>query len=170
MVRVSLDAPVLRVLDQLGWLFVSVSQEPPWAQHGVGRRNAAVRDAIMGGTSSSREYTAGNPGLKRTEPLAGNFGTATGERRTIRAKRDSICDLAFTPNGRQLAVCAHYENIVWLHDLESGELSGAFEGHVNSVDGLAFSAIGDLLVTAGRDGFVGVWDARQRRRIRFLRT
>ena len=98
------------------------------------------------------------------------WDTATGERRTIRAKRDSICDIAFTPDGSQLAICTHYENIVWLHDLESGELVGTFEGHVNSVAGLAYSANGDLLVTAGTDGFVGVWDAERRQRVRFLRT
>lgn len=68
------------------------------------------------------------------------WDTATGERRTIRAKRDSICDLAFTPDGSQIAVCTHYESVVWLHALESGELSGTFEGHVNSVAALAYSA------------------------------
>lgn len=97
------------------------------------------------------------------------WNTATGERRTMRAKRDSIGDLAFTPDGKQIAVCTHHENIVGLHDLESGELAGTFEGHVNSVNALALSAKGDLLVSAGADGFVGVWDARQRRRVRFLR-
>jgi WD40 repeat protein len=94
----------------------------------------------------------------------------SGTRRgTIRAGRDSIAGLAFSPDGRSLAVCTHYDDFVWLYDAASAELLGTLAGHRAPGNAVAYSRDGRLLVTAGRDGFVRTWDDRKREAISCLR-
>lgn len=72
------------------------------------------------------------------------------------AKADSVSSLAFTKDGKVLAVATDYDDSVWLHDFERRKLVGRLCGHFNAIESVDTHSSG-LIATGGRDGIVKVW-------------
>jgi WD40 repeat protein len=66
--------------------------------------------------------------------------------------------LAFSPDGRTLAVSGGPRVFVW--DVPGRRLRGRIAGHANQVNAVAFAPTGGLLATASHDGSVRFWDVQ----------
>ena len=77
-----------------------------------------------------------------------------------------INEIAYSPNGKHLAVAASIG--IWIYDMETYQeielISGA-EGHINSV---AFSLDGNTIVGGSQDGIVYLWDVNTWERSKIL--
>lgn len=84
-----------------------------------------------------------------------------------RTRRGWIRDVKWSPNGHVLGV-ASAEGISF-HDTESLKIIGKLEGHDGPVKGIAVNDGGTLLVSAGADKTVRLWDLRAGGQQRILR-
>jgi WD40 repeat protein len=81
---------------------------------------------------------------------------------------DCVASMAFSPDGREIAVSTDYEDLIRIHDVESGAFKGKLVGHVNAVRQVAYASGGQCVVTGGGDGLVKVWNAASREEIATL--
>ena len=82
---------------------------------------------------------------------------------------DRVLDLAYTPDGRGLAVAAADGTIkLWTME-QMPQLQLVLRGHQGSLTALALSADGDTLATAGADNSVKLWSLAQARGATVLR-
>jgi WD40 repeat protein/serine/threonine protein kinase len=79
-------------------------------------------------------------------------------------RHSQVLQVAFSPDGRLLAVAGGPEGLITLWDAVGGGLRGSLEGHAaKSINRLAFSPDSRLLASAGGDQTVRVWDVVSRR-------
>jgi WD40 repeat protein len=71
--------------------------------------------------------------------------------------RAAVQELAFSPDGRTLAVAAGMQLFVF--DVPARRLRGKIDVHANQVASVAFAPDGRLIATASQDGTVRFWDA-----------
>jgi WD40 repeat protein len=83
---------------------------------------------------------------------------ASGHLHDFDGHSDIILDLAFRPDGKNLATCS-YDRTVKLWDTASGKLLHTLKEHSDAVYGVAFHKSGKLLATVAADRAVKVWDA-----------
>jgi WD40 repeat protein len=109
---------------------------------------AASGDGVMFGLNSDEKQA------KLIDPTTG------AERRTYKGPR-RLAALALAPGGQTLAVAwsAKDGNEVRLYDVVLGIERVLHTGHTSVVTGLAYSPRGDVLVTAGADRTVRLWEA-----------
>jgi WD40 repeat protein len=69
----------------------------------------------------------------------------------------SISDMAFSPDGKRLAV-AQRENTLRIWDVEQGRVAVKLTGHQNGVSGLSYYNDGKNLITIGNDDLLKTWD------------
>lgn len=81
-------------------------------------------------------------------------------RRALCSAPQGILSLAFSPNGRQLAV-GERNGIVRLWDVNSGAALATYEGHREGVTSLAFSRDGRKLASGSFDTTILVWDVTE---------
>ncbi len=89
------------------------------------------------------------------------WDTATWEvRRVINLNGDSVCAMAFSPDGRTLAVATSYASEVELRDVATGARVGILDAHTDNARAVAFSPDGATVVTGAADGTLRLWDPR----------
>ena len=89
------------------------------------------------------------------------WDTATWEvRRFINLNGDSVCAMAFSPDGRTLAVATAYASEVELRDVATGARVGILDAHTDNACAVAFSPDGTTVVTGAADGTLRLWDPR----------
>lgn len=85
--------------------------------------------------------------------------------RTLSGHSDSVCSVALTPDGKQLASGAA-DGKIKFWDVESGRCLRTLDGHEEWVQAVALSSDGRSLASGGRDNLVKLWDVesgKQRR-------
>jgi WD40 repeat protein/serine/threonine protein kinase len=82
---------------------------------------------------------------------------------------DRVLDLAYTPDGRGLAVAVADGTIKLWNMQQLPQLQLVLRGHPGSLTALALSADGDTLATAGADNSVKLWSLAQARGSTVLR-
>ena len=76
--------------------------------------------------------------------------------RRIRAHRDAVYCVRFSPDGRRLATASR-DDTVKCWDTTTGGLLGLFRAHQRGVRAVAFHPDGTQLASAGEDGTVKIW-------------
>ena len=71
---------------------------------------------------------------------------------------DGIFDGVYSPDGKTLAT-AQWDKSVAFFDADSGQKRFQMEGHMNSIQSIAFSPDGSWFVTCGYDDVARVWDS-----------
>jgi WD40 repeat protein len=71
--------------------------------------------------------------------------------------RTEIKDMAFSPDGKRLAV-ASLDTTVRIWDVEQGRITVKLTGHKTSVSGLSYYNDGQNLITLGNDDLLKTWD------------
>jgi WD40 repeat protein len=100
--------------------------------------------------------TAGDIGDRRAEVIIWQLKPLA-KYREISEQADSVCSLAFAPDGVTLASGSRADTIrLW--NIHTGQLRALLRGHRYSADSIAFSPDGQLLASGGPDGVVRVWD------------
>lgn len=85
------------------------------------------------------------------------WDATTGHRQQTFHHSALVCDIAFHPDRRHVAVVCFDQNIhIW--DIESKECIQTLSGHENEVWALAYSCDGRYLVSGGDDCTVRIWD------------
>lgn len=109
---------------------------------------------------------AGKSGLIHLQPI--NQGSKL-PKLAIKAHRDAIYALAFSPDGKRLAT-AGYDRVIHLWEIpdEPKEAAGpilTLKDHSDTVYGVAFHPDGKLLASVSADRAVKVWDAATGKRL-----
>lgn len=83
------------------------------------------------------------------------------------AHSDTIFDAEFSWDDSQI-LSGGADKFAKIHDIASGELVRAFEGHTHHVLGVAWSLDGSRIATAGADNVIKVWNAQTGEQIRTI--
>lgn len=106
--------------------------------------------------------------LRSSPELVVVWDVATGRQTRALHPRDTANDMAFTSNGRHLAIAGgkyKEEGYVAFWDPITGQLAHEIHGHTNPIKALAFSPDGREMLTGGSDRTVCLWDVASRRKL-----
>jgi WD40 repeat protein len=85
--------------------------------------------------------------------------------RTFKGHSDEVTDVAFSPDGKQLATASRDRTArIWY--AATGKELHALKGHDNFVDSVAFSPDGKWIATGGWDAAVRLWDPATGKEVR----
>lgn len=70
---------------------------------------------------------------------------------------DTVLDMAFSPDGTQLATCGA-DKLVRIFELATGKQRLSLEGHTHHVLAVAWQDSGNILASASADGTVKIWN------------
>jgi WD40 repeat protein len=84
----------------------------------------------------------------------------TGQRkRRCSVSRDDVCALAFSPDGKMLAVGTAYDKMLWTFGLGRGGRKRVLRGHAGALRAVAYSPDGAWLASVAADSTVRLWEA-----------
>jgi len=126
----------------------------------VVRSVAFSRDGKYFATGAGRPGQEGEVKIWDTGP---DFWTKPATR-TIRAHRDCVYAIAFSPNGKVLASTS-YDHMIYLWDPMTGKEIKPLKEHTDAVFDLVFSPDGKWLASGGADRTVKLWDISSGKRI-----
>lgn len=98
----------------------------------------------------------GRSGTLRIYPLKDGAVPADAKPVSVRAHKDSLHAVAFSPDGKAVATCG-YDRLAKLHSAADGKPLHTLADHSDSVYGLTFSPDGALLATCAADRTVKIW-------------
>ena len=91
--------------------------------------------------------------------VGNNLGFAQGNLPPVRTLGfGDVESVAFSPDGRYLAIGTWCGSSVQLIDTSSWQVIRTFEGHTLAVTSVAFSPDGKLLASGSADGTLKLWD------------
>ena len=85
---------------------------------------------------------------------------------TKRLGKGSINEIAYSPDGNQLAVASSIG--IWMYDAHTGEELNLFTGHTRAVESVSFSPDGQTLASGYSDNTLLLWDVRTGETLRAL--
>lgn len=131
-------------------------QAPIWAAANLEGRVTALRFSAHGGALAAGDSAIGGPAAIRLFAAENGRPLAAWP-----AHADTICDLAFSPDGGQIAsASADKLAVVW--EAVSQKEIARIEGHVGAAYGAAFNTNGAELITIGADKQLKLWDIATR--------
>lgn len=83
------------------------------------------------------------------------------------AHSDTVCGVAFSPDGKSVASGAA-DKFLKVFDVATGALARSFEGHTHHVLGVAWKADGSLLASAGADSQIKLWNFETGEQVRSI--
>ena len=83
-----------------------------------------------------------------------------------RLGKGSISEIAYSPDGRHLAVASRIG--IWLYDAQTGEELDLLTEHTHSVSSIAFSPDGNTIASGSRDATIRLWNANTGRHLHTL--
>jgi len=140
------------------WNAESFTPEHEWT-NGLTGRVTAIGFSPGGNQLAAADGTTGQSGLLRILNLSD--GRVAG---SWRAHDDTIYDLDFSHDGKQLAT-ASGDRLVKVWDLASKQELARLEGHTAQVLGVAFNTNATQVVSCGADKELKVWDIKTREKI-----
>jgi WD40 repeat protein len=114
--------------------------------------------------SGSRDGTAIIWSTATWRPIKTLANSDRGEGRSNQLQYRMVEDVAFSPNGKTLAMGTRGGNL-HLWDVATGELVDTLKGHSNAVSAVAFSPDGRTLASGGADQTLRLWNAETRREL-----
>jgi WD40 repeat protein len=79
------------------------------------------------------------------------------QRQALKASRQAIICVAFSPDGRMVAA-GGIDQSIWLWEVSTGKLRAQLEGHHGYIQAVAFSPDGRTLASACNDCTIKLWD------------
>ncbi|WP_445630574.1 WD40 domain-containing protein [Nostoc sp. DSM 114167] len=77
---------------------------------------------------------------------------------TLEGHSDRVINVAYNPNGQQLA-SASFDTTIKIWDVASGQLLNTLKGHGDDVKSVTYSPNGQQLASASADKTIKIWDA-----------
>ncbi|KAH9229471.1 hypothetical protein K456DRAFT_1752845 [Colletotrichum gloeosporioides 23] len=75
----------------------------------------------------------------------------------LKGQSGTVTAMTFSPDGKVLASCSSYANVIMLWHTATGELWRALEGHSSPVRTAVFSPDGELIASGSEDGMIKLW-------------
>ncbi len=134
---------------------------PPWE-----RRGTKLFTLLEGWRAKKECATPGFPWVRSKRPPVTHLGV--GIRAVLAGHRGMVTSVAYSPDGRQIAVAAT-DNLIRVYEAEAGAQIHCLQGHAHWVLCVAFSPDGRCLASGSADNSVRIWNAENGNELHCLR-
>ncbi|KAK2760110.1 vegetative incompatibility protein het-e-1 [Colletotrichum kahawae] len=129
--------------------FGSIIQEAPMQAYGGALAFCPTSNSIRKKFWDQRvEFLKDSRGINKKESLL----------QVLQGHSGTVTAVAFSPDGKVLASCSSYANVIMLWHTFTGELWRALEGHTSPVRTAVFSPDGEMVASGSEDGTIKLWN------------